>query len=132
MKFRGQITEIAFEFNPPNALKGFDKFKEFDRLAKDQTNSEKSEYALKNKSGGIEPSGEFIESAVDYASEGAGQVTMKAGKKIIFNSRNFKKTEMIPETVMPREGEPTKIAGAAQILMNDNSIKNANGDRDDK
>jgi hypothetical protein len=126
-RFRGQITELSFEFNPPNALRGFDKFKEFNRLAVAQTNSEKSEYSLKNKNGSVEPSGDFVDSAVDYASEGAGQVTMKAGKKIVFNSRNSKKTATIPESVMPREGEPTKIAGASNILLNDAT----NEDRDE-
>jgi hypothetical protein len=115
-KYRGQITELSFEFNPPNGLKGFDRFKEFDRLAKAQTNSEKSEYALKNKQGAVSPEGEFVESAVEYASEGAGKAVLKKGNKKLYDSRESKKTATIPESLMPREGEETKVAGAALQL----------------
>lgn len=115
-RYRGQITELRFEFNPPNGLKGFDKFKDFDRLAKAQTNSEKSEYALKNKQGAVSPDGEFVESAVEYASEGAGKAVLKKGNKKLYDSRESKKTATIPESVMPREGEETKVAGAALQL----------------
>ncbi|WP_417496471.1 hypothetical protein [Maricaulis sp.] len=115
-KYRGEITELGFEFNPPNGLKGFDRFKDFDRLAKEQTNAEKSEYALKNKQGAVTPEGEFVESAVEYASEGAGKVVLKKGNKKLYDSRDSKKIATIPESAMPREGEEIKVAGAALHL----------------
>lgn len=115
-KHRGCITELAFTFYPPNGLKGFDKFKEFDRLAKQQTNSEKSDYTLKNSSGGVDPKGEFVEGALEYASEGAGQVVMKSGRKKIYSSRNSKKTDEIPESLMPRQGEDVKVSGVVENL----------------
>ena len=116
-QMKGRISELAFTFHPANGLKGFDRFKAFDRLAKQQTNSETSEYALKNNDHGVVPEGEFVESAVDYASEGGGQIIMKDGRKTIFNSRNSKLTEDVPENVMPREGEPIKIVALAKSLL---------------
>lgn len=35
-ELKGKITELVFKFYPPNGLKGFETFKEFDRIAKKQ------------------------------------------------------------------------------------------------
>lgn len=115
-RFRGKITELEFTFNPPNALRGFDRFKEFDRLAVRETNAENSQYSLKNPAGGIEAKGDFVESAVDYAHEGAGRVKIKTGKQVAYDSRQSKKTTSVPETLMPREGDAANIAATAHIL----------------
>ena len=50
-RYRGEITELSFTFAPANGLKGFEKFKEFDKLAKSQANAERSNYNLKNRDG---------------------------------------------------------------------------------
>ena len=76
-EYRGRITELSFEFYPPNGLKGFEKFKEFDRLAKQQANGQSSEYSIKNPNGTVLPEGAFVESAVEYAAEGPGRITLK-------------------------------------------------------
>ncbi len=104
-KYRGQITELSFEFYPPNGLEGFDDFKKFDRAAKQQANGKSSEYSIKNPDGGVTPEGGFVEDAVEYASEGPGKITMKKGNRTLFNSRNAKRTKDVPESIMPRQGE---------------------------
>ena len=110
-EYEGRITEISFEFFPPNGLEGFEKFKKFDKLAKQQANGQSSEYSIKNPDGAIKPSGEFVEEAVEYASEGPGRVQMKEGRKVLFSSRQARKTKDAPEQLMPRQGEGSKILG---------------------
>lgn len=116
-RYYGQLTELSFTFHPPNGLRGFERFKELDRIGKDQTNADESEYALKNKKGNLNPKGEFVESALDYASEGAGVTKLKAGKKVVFNSRDHKETLEVSEEMMPRQGEEIKVAGTAKHLL---------------
>lgn len=116
-EFRGQITEISFEFYPPNGLKGFDKFKEFDRIAKQQANGQSSEYSIKNPDGAVAPEGGFVESAVEYASEGPGKITMKSGRKTLFSSRQARRTKDAHESLMPHQSEPTKILGLISYLF---------------
>jgi hypothetical protein len=115
-EYRGRITTLSFTFYPANGLRGFDKFKEFDKLAKKQTNSELSSYSLKNSAGNVDPTGGFVKDAVEYANEGAGRTIMKSGKNIVYDSRRSKKTKTVPESIMPREGDLIKAAGAAIIL----------------
>jgi len=110
-EYRGRITELSFEFYPPNGLKGFEKFKEFDRLAKMQANGQSSEYSIKNPDGAVAPEGDFVESAVEYAAEGPGKITLREGRKTLFSSRQAKKTKDVPETIMPRQSEQSKILG---------------------
>lgn len=110
-EYRGRITELSFEFYPPNGLKGFEKFKEFDRLAKQQANGQSSEYSIKNPNGTVLPEGAFVESAVEYAAEGPGRITLKEGRRTLLSSRHAKKTKEVPETIMPRHSERSKILG---------------------
>ncbi len=116
-EYKGHITEVSFEFHPANGLKGFETFKKFDKLAKQQANAEKSTYALKNESGAVIPKGEFVEEAVEYASEGGGGTKLKDGRKTLFSSKSAKKVTDVPETLMPRQGEPSKILGLIAYLF---------------
>lgn len=116
-EYRGRITELTFEFYPPNGLLGFDKFKEFDRIAKHQANGQSSEYSIKNPDGAVRPEGEFVESAAEYAAEGPGKITMKEGRKTLFSSRQAKRTKDAPEGLMPRQSEPAKILGLITFLF---------------
>ncbi len=116
-KFQGSITELLFEFHPPNGLRGFESFKKLDRVAKQQTNGESSTYAVRNKGGAINPKGEFVESAAEYATEGAGSIKLKAGRKTIYDSRKSKRELDAPEGLMPRQGETSKILGLIAYLF---------------
>ncbi|MGR3813259.1 MAG: hypothetical protein ACU0AU_04130 [Cognatishimia activa] len=113
----GIITELVFEFHPPNGLRGFDSFKNFDRIAKQQANGDSSSYSVKNADGGVRPEGEFVESAAEYATEGAGGIKLKSGRKTLFDSRKSKKEDDIPESLMPRQGETAKILGLIDYLF---------------
>lgn len=110
-EYRGRITELSFEFYPPNGLRGFEKFKEFDRIAKQQANGQSSEYSIKNTNGAVLPEGPFVESAVEYAVEGAGRITIKEGRRTLFSSKQARKTKDAPEIIMPRHSEKSKILG---------------------
>ena len=117
-EYHGRITELSFEFYPPNGLKGFEKFKEFDRIAKQQANGQSSEYSIKNPDGAVVvQEGGFVKSAVEYAAEGPGKITLKEGRKTLFSSRQAKKTKDVPETIMPRQSEQTKILGLIAWLF---------------
>lgn len=113
----GTITELSFEFFPANGLRGFDKFKELDKIAKRQSNGEKSIYSLKNNDGALKPEGEFIESAAEYATEGAGSIKMKSGRRVVYSSRKTKREEDANEELMPRQGETSKILGLIEWLF---------------
>ncbi|SFQ60809.1 hypothetical protein [Donghicola eburneus] len=118
-KHEGNITEISFEFLPPNGLKAemaLDKLKQVDRVAKQTTNAEISEYSLKNKAGQLRPQGRFISDAIDYIEKGGGKATMKNGRHTIYSSHDERVIIPSPETLMPRQAEPTKIMGIADWL----------------
>jgi len=114
---RGEITEVIFEFVPPNVLRGYDRVKELDRLITEGSNSDSSAYVLKNKDGELDPKGEFVEGAVEYSSEGAGAIKLKSGRKVIYNSKKNRRTEQAPEEIMPRGGEKAKILGLIAKLF---------------
>ncbi len=63
------------------------------------------------------PSGEAVESAAEYASEGGGEIIIKGGKKTLFRSSNARKKQEAPEELMPRMGETTKILGLIRYLF---------------
>ncbi len=118
-EFEGSITEISFEFLPPNGLKAemaLDKLKQVDRVAKQTTNAEISEYSLKNKAGQLRPQGSFVRDAINYIEQGGGKATMKNGRHTIYNSHNERVVLDSPELLMPRQAEPTKILGMADWL----------------
>lgn len=114
---RGLITEVIFDFHPENGLRGFDKFKEFSKLAKAETNGESTSFAIKNADGALYPKGEFVESAAEYATEGGGGIRLKAGRRTLFDSRTSKRKSEVPDVVMPRQGEPSKILGLIGYLF---------------
>lgn len=116
-EYRGEITEVVFEFVPPNVLQGYDKVKELDKLITAASNSDSSAYVLKNKDGALDPKGEFVEGAVKYSSEGAGAIKIKNGRKVLFNSKKNRRSELVPEELMPREGQPAKILGLIARLF---------------
>lgn len=114
---RGEITEVSFEFYPANGVTGFDSFKKFDKVAKETSNAESSKYSLVNSDGNLVPKGEIVESAVEYAHEGPGRVQLKSGRRVLYNSQKSKISREIPEEVMPREVEVTKLLGLAILLF---------------
>ena len=113
----GQITELVFEFHPPNGLGGFDKFKELDKIAKQEANGESSSYSLQNRDGGIVPRGDFVESAAEYSSEGGGATILKRGRRVIFNSRRHKREIEVPQELMPTSGEVAKVLALLAFLL---------------
>lgn len=114
---RGEITEVAFEFFPPNGVSGFDSFKKFDKVAKEASNADSSRYSLLNPEGNLVPSGEIIEEAVEYAHEGPGRVQLRNGRRVLYNSQKSRITKEVPEEVMPREVEVTKLLGLVILLF---------------
>lgn len=114
---RGEITEVAFEFFPPNGVSGFDSFKNFDKIAKEASNAESSKYSLLNADGNLVPAGPIVEEAVEYAHEGPGRVQLRHGRKVLYNSQKSRITKEIPEDVMPREVETTKLLGLVLMLF---------------
>lgn len=114
---KGEITEVVFEFFPANGVTGFDSFKEFDKVAKQASNADRSKYSLQNLEGGLLPSGKVIEEAVEYSHEGAGRVQLKSGRRILYNGKESRIQREIPEEVMPREVEATKLLGLVLLLF---------------
>lgn len=114
---RGEITEVIFEFVPPNVVRGYDKLKELDRMLKQGSNSDSSAYVLKNKDGALDPKGEFVEGAVKYSSEGVGSIKLKKGRQVLFNSKKNRRKEPVPDELMPRDGEQSKILGLMARLF---------------
>lgn len=106
---RGQITELSFEFYPPNGLAGKKAIKDFNTMVKEKTNSQTTKYSFKNPDGNVFPDGDFVEGAVEYASEGPGRITMKKGNKTLFNSRQGRQVKEVDESVVPRTGDSDRL-----------------------
>ncbi|MDX5595670.1 hypothetical protein [Pseudovibrio sp. SPO723] len=116
-EYKGQITELKFEFYPPNGLRGMDTLRELNKEIVKETNGQSTEYTVKNKDGALIPEGDFVEEAIDYIAEGPGSASLKAGRKKVYNSSDSKKSKQVPESLMPRQCETTKILGLFLLLF---------------
>lgn len=116
-KFKGNITEVEFEFVPANGLSGYDKIKELTKHVMDPSNADRSSLTIKKSDGSLDPKGEYVEGALEYAAEGAGRTKMKSGRNVVFSSEESNETKDAPEEIMPREGEKTKILGLISFLL---------------
>ncbi len=104
----GEITELSFEFYPPNGLQSNEAFKilkALNKVAKEEINSNANKFSFKNDDGSINAKGDFVKSAAEYASEGAGKIMMKKGNRALFNSRQAKLTKYISKSLMPMDGD---------------------------
>lgn len=99
--YRGTITELRFEFFPPNGVFGFDRWKEFNKKLLEQNNGGKSEYAIKNDDGGLDPKGEFVKEAIEYTSQGPGRAIMKSGRRVIYSSSSERQKAEVPDDLLP-------------------------------
>lgn len=128
-ELKGTIKELTFNFVPPNGITGFESFKEFDKLAKRQANASSSAYTLKNEDAALMPSGETVESAAEYTSEGGGEIIIRGERrKILYRSGSRKRLKAIPESLMPRLGEIAKMLGLLDLLFPNSSKDTKDGD----
>jgi hypothetical protein len=116
-KNRGAITTLEFEFYPANGLSGFDAWKSFDKVIQKSTNAQSSRYAINNNEGNLQPEGEEIEKAIEYAAEGGGFFKLLRGKRVLFSSRSARKTESAAKEIMPDSAESSKIPTLIQFLF---------------
>ncbi len=118
-EYQGQITELSFEFHPPNGLKAEKALAELNKMAKDQVNSQATTVSFKNKDGGINPEGDFVETAVKYTSEGAGKIRMKDGRKAVFSSEKKRKTKNVSKSMIPGHSndDKSKILELFELLF---------------
>lgn len=107
--YRGKLTLLEFTFVPPNALGLHEKIKSIVEAAKG-VGSEKTKFAHTNHAGGLNPNGEYIEAALEATTEGAGSVKLKAGKKVVFSSEKNRKTQDIPNDLVPDHKDENSIA----------------------
>ncbi len=116
-KNKGSITQVDFEFVPANGLEGYDMMKNLHKHLTEPSNADQSGVSIKNSKGELVPQGEYVEGALQYASEGVGKATIKSGRKVIFRSEEGKETKEAPEEIMPRDAERPKILGLISYLF---------------
>src|SRR5690606_6542168 len=83
--YKGQLTKLEFTFVPPNAL----GLEEVIRSIVDEgtkVGSTATKFVHTNRDGGLNPEGAYVEAALEKTSEGAGSVTLKAGRTTVFSS----------------------------------------------
>jgi hypothetical protein len=97
----GTISSLNFLFVPPNMLKAKEAIDDLVRAASNEANSEKTELTLRNPSGNLVPEGDLVTAAVTTATEGGGEVVMKAGTKIIYSSSKNRKIKEIDAEDIP-------------------------------
>lgn len=113
----GSITSLSFSFLPPNMLGAKEAIDDLVRAAAEEANSEETELRLKNSDGNLNPSGPLVEASVSTATQGGGEVTMKAGKKTIYSSSKNRKTKEIENDDIPKPSNIEKVREFFRRLM---------------
>lgn len=116
-EFKGRITRLEFTFIPPNALGLEEKIRTIVDIARDQSGAQQTRFTHVNKNGGLHPQGEYVEAALQATGEGAGAVSMKAGKMTIYSSSQNRKTKDVPNEEIPQQKDESAIKRLIKLLF---------------
>ena len=108
--YRGQLTRLEFTFVPPNALGLEEKIKDIVMAAKG-IGSETTKFVHSNKEGALNPTGEYVQAALEKTAEGAGSVKLKSGRKTVYSSEKNRKTISISNDDVPSQKDDGAING---------------------
>lgn len=115
--YAGRITSLSFVFVPPNMLGAKEAIDDLVKAASEETLSEETELKLKNADGNLVPSGSLVEASVATAAAGGGEITMRAGKKVIFSSSANRRTKEIDSEEIPKPSSIEQVRDFFKRLM---------------
>ena len=108
-RHKGQITNVTFEFVPPNMFGGSNNLSEELRQFRKKENAEKVVVRLIS-SEGIDTDTDRTKESVDYIVKGTGRISAKTKSGLRFNSTNKVATTMIDAKEMPDEPTLTRLS----------------------
>lgn len=116
-QYRGKITSINFTFLPPNALGAGEAVDRLVDAAYNEANSEETEVRLRNKDGKTRAEGELVETSVDRASRGGGEIKVKSGKKTVYSSSKHRRTQDVDDEEIPEPSAKEEIIKLGKNLL---------------
>lgn len=117
-EYRGQITSLNFKFLPPNVLGLGQAINDLVREATiGAPNAEHVDLKLINKNGQINPAGELVESGLNTATLGGGEVNMKVGTKVIYSSSKNRETQEVEKDDIPSPSAKDRVIALAKRLL---------------
>lgn len=116
-QYRRAITRLSFTFVPPNALEAHDRVMEFLRIVKRESGPDTTTHTYKSEPGKMNPEGETLKASANIAMEGGGTAEVKAGSKIVYQSRSARITEDIESEEVPTPNEPGLLAQVINKLF---------------
>jgi hypothetical protein len=116
-KYRGQITRINLRFAVPNMLGSSDAISEELKEIGKEIHGQEVEMDIIRQQGGLSLQSSYIKSAIDYISQGAGQIIVKVRRKIIYNSKNKHFTKTVEDDIDNAFATENDIIRAANELL---------------
>lgn len=115
-KHEGEITNLTFEFVPPNMFGGSDDLSEELRQFRREEHAEKVTLILKAKEG-LDAITKRTKEAVEYISKAGGTIRARAKRGRAFSSSRKTATTKIDEPDMPNETKASALARLADRIL---------------
>lgn len=96
-EYKGELTEVEFEFVTPNVLQIKNKLNKELKQANINENAKKVSVSYKNKDGNLRLDTQEVKDAHEVISEGGGKAKLKSGKKSIYDSSKDEKVKLVDE-----------------------------------
>ena len=114
---KGEITSAEFNFSTPNVLGITSSLNQELKDKRAQHNATTVTETLRNPAGSLDLMGQDVEDSVEYISRGGGSTKLKAGQKILYNSKRAEKTIEVKDDEPLTKENPATWNKIADILF---------------
>lgn len=98
--YPGPITAIQFDLVVPNPIDAEGETKEALKRLRERTGADRIGEKLQSENG-LNTAGDYIQSVVDYAEKGGGNVSAKSDGEIVYDSKNSVRSATVPDELRP-------------------------------
>jgi hypothetical protein len=112
-KNEGSLTEAEFVLIPPNAFEANKALANLVQAVNEQSKSERSQHRFMNKEGNLDAKNEQLAGLADTAINGAGEATLRSGRKVLFSSRSHRRKIAVAKNEIPT---PADLFGLGHII----------------
>jgi hypothetical protein len=109
----GRLTEAEFVLIPPNAFEAKKELANLVQAVNEQSRSERSRHTFLNKEGNLNAKNDQLAGLADTAINGAGEATLRSGRKVIFSSRIHRRKMAVEKNEIPTR---TNLFGLDHIV----------------
>ena len=116
-RHKGEITSAEFNFSTPNVLGITSSLNQELKDKRERHNATNVTETLRNPSGKLDLTGQDVEDSVEYISRGGGNAKLKAGQKILYNSKGAEKVIEVKDDEPLTKENPSTWKKIADILF---------------